>query len=186
MKKYLFLFILAILASCKPTSLIKTSTLEKSIGEIYDFLKPYRDSIPSFVSDEKWCIKVNSTVGDFGKGITIEEVSMIQGDTLLALLYGKNSNISYRMILIASDKVVVFYKEQEELLFEKDNDWSAGVYAIGKLQYEPFWSPSNIKLIDSVAIYCNSFRPYRIDTLSEMFDYTDAYLLKSDTFVIRF
>lgn len=186
MKKYLFLFIVAFLVSCKPTSLIKTKDLEKSIEEVYDLLKSYKDSTPCFVDDEKWCRKVNSTVGHFGKGVTIEEVSLIQGDTLLALLYGKNRNISYHMILIASDKVILFYKEQEELLFEKDSCWSAGVYAIGKLQYVPFWSPSITHRIDSVTIYCNSFRPYRIDTLSEMFDYTDAALLKSDSFTIRF
>lgn len=119
MKKYLFLFIVAVLVSCKPTSLIKTGTLEKSIGEVYDFLKPYKDSIPCFVGYEKWCIKVNSTVGDFGKGITIDDVSMIHGDTLLALLYGKNKNISYRMILIASDKEVIFLQRTRRTIISE-------------------------------------------------------------------
>ncbi len=190
MKKFLFCIIVVTLVSCKPTSLIKHSSLEQSIGEVYDFLKSYIDTVSNtgecFVEAEKWPVKVNSSIYYHGNGITIDDVYLIRDDILFARLFGKNKNTEYRMIIIASDKELLFYKEKGEELIKKENDGSYGSYIIGLLTYRVFWSPTIESQIDSLTVFSNSYYPYRIDTLPQKFGYTEATLLKSDSVTIRF
>ncbi len=90
------------------------------------------------------------------------------------------------MILIASDTALLFYKEKGEELIKKEDDGSYGIYVIGDLSYKVFWSPTIKNQIDSLTVYSESYYPYRIDTLPEMFDYSGVTLLKSDSITIRF
>lgn len=192
MKKYLFCIIVVTLVSCKPTSLIRTSSIEQSIGEVYDLLKSYRDTVNNtgegecFVEAEKWPVKVNSTINHLGPGMIIDHIFLIRDNILFASLFGKNKNTEYCMILIASDKELLFYKEKGEKLIKKEDDGSYGRYVIGVLSYKVFWSPTIKNQIDSLTVYSNSYYPYRIDTLREKFSYRDATLLKSDSDTIRF
>ncbi len=192
MRKYLFCIIVVALVSCKPTSLIKTSSVEQSVGEVYDFLKSYIDTVSKtavgecFVEAEKWPITVNSSFNCCGQGIIIDDVYLIPDDILFASLSGRNKSTRYCMILIASDTALLFYKEKGEELIKKEDDGSYGRYVIGVLSYKVFWSPTTKNQIDSLTVYSNSYYPYRIDTLREKFSYRDATLLKSDSDTIRF
>jgi hypothetical protein len=192
MRKYLFCIIIVALVSCKPTSLIKTSSIEQSVGEVYDFLKSYIDTVSNtavgecFVEAEKWPIKVNSSINCCDQGIIIDDVYLIRDDILFASLSGRNKSTRYGMILIASDTALLFYKEKGEELIKKEDDGSYGIYVIGDLSYKVFWSPTIKNQIDSLTVYSESYYPYRIDTLPEMFDYSGVTLLKSDSITIRF
>jgi hypothetical protein len=192
MKKYLFCIIVTTLVSCKPTSLIRTSSIEQSIGEVYDFLRLCRDTVNStaegdfFVEAEKWPIKVNSSFDCCGQGIIIYSISQIRDNILFARLSGKNKNTRYRMILIASDKKLLFYKELAEEIIKEEGNGTYGEYVVGLLSYRVFWSPTMQNQIDSVTVCSDSYYPYRIDTLPEMFDYSGVTLLKSDSITIRF
>lgn len=181
-----FLIVVVMLVSCLPTSLIKTRTLENKVGEVYDFLRPYKDSIPCFVEAEKWPVKINSSLDGHSQGISIEEVFPIRDNILFASLFGKNKNTEYRMIIITSDKKLLFYKEFAEELIKEEENGTCGRYAIGKLTYYLSFSPTIDSQIESLTVIGNTYCPYRIDTLHEMFDYSDAILNKMDSVTIRF